>query len=94
MHRPTGIFWANLTPFSLKASLLNTFNELAIWTQQFDAVLARMKAGDNSLLAPTIPTPIIVVLMAVTMMKTAVSKKELALLGVRRARTMQPGPPS
>ena len=67
--------------WAAKASLLNIFNELAIWTQQFDAVLARMKAGDNSLLAPTIPTPIAAVMMAVTMMKTAVSKKELALLG-------------
>ena len=77
--------------WAAKASLLSIFNELAIWTQQFDAVLVRMKAGDNSLLAPTISTPIFVVMMALTMMKTAVSKKELALLGASQGKNNATG---
>jgi hypothetical protein len=74
--------------WAAKASLLNNFNELAIYAKQFDAVLALMKAGDSSLhvLAPTIPSVTSPVMMALTMMKTAVSKKELALLGASQGK--------
>jgi hypothetical protein len=63
------------------SSLLSIFCEVVIWARQFEAVLARMKAGDFSLLAPTNANVTIPVLMTLPMMKDAVSKKELALLG-------------
>ena len=45
-----------------------------------------MQAGDNSLLAPTKGNLNLVVMMALPMMKDAVSKKELALLGASQGK--------
>jgi hypothetical protein len=72
--------------WSVKASLINIFAELAIWAQQFEMVLSRMKAGDNSLLSPTIACTLSVVIMTLPMMKVAVSEKELALLGASQGK--------
>jgi hypothetical protein len=57
-----------------------------IWVRQFEAVLARMRAGDNSLLAPTISNLGLPVMVVLPMMKDAVSKKELALLGASQGK--------
>jgi hypothetical protein len=72
--------------WDIKASLINVFVELAIWAEQFEMVLSRMKAGDNSLLSPTIACTMSVVIMTLPMMKAAVSKKELALLGASQGK--------
>ena len=67
--------------WATKASLANIFIELVAWTRQFEVVMARMKAGDNSMLVPPVAGPMNEVMLSLPMMKEAVSKKELALLG-------------
>jgi hypothetical protein len=73
--------------WATKATLINIFLDVVIWARQFEAVLARMKAGDNSLLAPTHASLIHPVMMALPMMKDVMSKKELALLGVSQGKS-------
>jgi hypothetical protein len=72
--------------WAAKGTLMVIFNEFALWGRQFEAVLARMKAGDNSLLAPTVACMMFPVAMSLPMMKAAVSKKELALLGASQGK--------
>jgi hypothetical protein len=74
--------------WAIKPTLINIFNDVVIWARQFEVVLARMKAGDNSLLAPTIANLSLPVMMALPMMKDAVSKKELELLGASQGKRM------
>jgi hypothetical protein len=75
-----GQSWAN------KSSLMIVFCEVVVYARQFEAVMTRMKAGDNSLLAPTMASLSLPVMMALPMMKDAVSKKELALLGASQGK--------
>jgi hypothetical protein len=77
--------------WAAKASLINVFVDLVVWAKQFEAVLARMKAGDNSLVAPTMAFTLFPVLMTLPMMKAAVSKKELALLGASQGKNTAAG---
>jgi hypothetical protein len=77
--------------WAAKASLINIFVDLVVWAKQFEVVLARMKAGDNSLVAPTMAFTVFPVLMTLPMMKAAVSKKELALLGASQGKNTAAG---
>ena len=66
--------------WATKQTLMTIFNDLVLWTRKFEAVLARMKTGDNSLLAPIVACDVGPVTFALQMMKEAVSKKEMAQL--------------
>ena len=72
--------------WAAKGTLVGIFTDLVIYARQFEAVLVRMKTGDNSLLAPTSASMIFPVNMVLPMMKEAVSKKELALLGASQGK--------
>ena len=72
--------------WAAKASMLNICGEVVIYAQQFGVALARMKAGDYCMLAPTIECTLLAVLMSLPMMKAAVSKKELELLGASQGK--------
>jgi hypothetical protein len=72
--------------WATKSTLMIIFNELVLYARQFETVLDRMKAGDNSLLGPSIAGSMLPVAMALQMMKEAVSKKEMAQLGASQGK--------
>jgi hypothetical protein len=72
--------------WAAKSSLMTIFCDIVIYARQFEAVMTRIKAGENTLLAPTSSNLSLPVMIALPMMKDAVSKKELALLGASQGK--------
>jgi hypothetical protein len=67
--------------WACKGTLHTIFVDQAIYARQFEAATARMKAGDWSMLCPTVPDNNALLVVTTVQMKEAAGKKELALLG-------------